>query len=84
MCDAYQKENAGDKENERVVMKFKPHIAPMKAAVLPLMKKPALEEKANALLMIFKTIFIVITMYLVQLERDTGVKMRLGLHFVSP
>ncbi len=49
MCDAYQRENAGDKENERVVMKFKPHIAPMKAAVLPLMKKPALEEKANAL-----------------------------------
>ena len=49
MCDAYQLENPGDKENERVVMKFKPHIAPIKAAVLPLMKKPALEEKANAL-----------------------------------
>ena len=49
MCDAYQLENAGDKENERVVMKFKPHVAPIKVAVLPLMKKPALEEKANAL-----------------------------------
>ncbi|MAW07241.1 MAG: glycine--tRNA ligase [Halobacteriovoraceae bacterium] len=49
MCDAYQLENAGDKENERVVMKFKPHIAPVKVAVLPLMKKPQLEEKANAI-----------------------------------
>ena len=49
MSDAYRLENAGDKENERVVMKFKPHLAPVKVAVLPLMKKAPLEEKASAL-----------------------------------
>lgn len=50
MCDAYRLENEGDKENERVVMKFKPSIAPIKAAVLPLMKKGGLEEEARKLL----------------------------------
>ena len=49
MSDAYRLENAGDKENERVVMKFKPHLAPVKVAVLPLMKKAPLEEKASSL-----------------------------------
>ena len=53
MSDAYRLENAGDKENERVVMKFKPHLAPVKVAVLPLMKKAPLEEKASALLKTF-------------------------------
>ena len=43
-------ENAGDKENERTVMKFHPSLAPIKAAILPLMKKPELEEVANKIL----------------------------------
>ncbi len=47
MCDAYRLENEGDKQNERTVMKFSPKIAPIKAAILPLMKKPALEEIAS-------------------------------------
>ncbi len=46
MCDAYRKEFEGDKERERVVMKFNPKMAPIKVAVLPLMKKPLLEEIA--------------------------------------
>lgn len=46
MCDAYRVENKGEKE-ERVVMKFHPAIAPIKAAILPLSKKPALEEIAK-------------------------------------
>ncbi len=50
MCDAYRKENEGDKENERVVMKFHPRIAPIKVAVLPLMKKGGLQEEAQKVL----------------------------------
>ncbi len=49
MCDAYRVENKGEKE-ERTVMKFAPKIAPIKAAVLPLMKKPPLEELARKLI----------------------------------
>ena len=49
MCDAYRVENQGDKEKERVVMRFKPTIAPIKVSVLPLMKKPKLEEVARKL-----------------------------------
>lgn len=49
MCDAYRKEFEGDKEKERVVLKFDPKVAPIKVAVLPLMKKDGLEEKARGL-----------------------------------
>jgi len=49
MCDAYRLENEGDKENERVVLKFHPKLAPIKVAVMPLMKKPELEEVSNKL-----------------------------------
>jgi glycyl-tRNA synthetase len=50
LCDAYRLENEGDKENERTVMKFHPSLAPVKACVLPLMKKPELEEVGNKIL----------------------------------
>jgi glycyl-tRNA synthetase len=50
MCDAFRVENEGDKQNERTVLKFDPKIAPIKVAVLPLMKKDGLEEKAMNLL----------------------------------
>lgn len=50
MCDAYRLENEGDKENERVVMKFNPKIAPIKVAILPLMKKGGLQEEGRKLL----------------------------------
>jgi glycyl-tRNA synthetase len=49
MADAYRKEFEGDKEKERVVLKFDPKVAPIKVAVLPLMKKDGLEEKARNL-----------------------------------
>ena len=48
LCDAYAVENAGAKE-ERVVMRFKPHLAPIKVAVMPLMKKEPLEEISRPL-----------------------------------
>ena len=46
MCDAYRVENQGDAETERTVFRFHPALAPIKAAVMPLMKKPELEEIA--------------------------------------
>lgn len=49
MCDAYRLENEGDKEKERVVMKFAPHLAPIKVAVLPLVKKDVIAEPATKL-----------------------------------
>lgn len=48
LCDAFRVENPGAKE-ERVVLGFKPAMAPIKVAVMPLMKKAPLEEKARPL-----------------------------------
>lgn len=49
LCNAYNIENAGTKE-ERVVLKFKPHLAPIKIAIMPLMKKTELQEVARDIL----------------------------------
>jgi glycyl-tRNA synthetase len=49
MCDAYRLENEGDADKERSVMKFHPALAPIKVAILPLAKKPEIEEIANKL-----------------------------------
>lgn len=49
MCDAYRLENAGDPNLERSVMKFHPALSPIKAAIMPLSKKPELEEISNKL-----------------------------------
>mgnify|MGYP005637680967 FL=1 len=49
MCDAYRLENEGDKEKERTVMKFDPKIAPVKVAILPLVKKEVLDTPARKL-----------------------------------
>lgn len=47
ICNAYSEENVGDGE-PRIVLKFKPNIAPVKVAVFPLMKnKPELVAKAK-------------------------------------
>jgi glycyl-tRNA synthetase len=48
LCDAYRVENPGEKE-ERTVMGFIPSMAPIKIAVLPLMKKEPLTDKARPL-----------------------------------
>lgn len=47
LCDSYRVENEGDKEKQRVLMKFQPKIAPVKAAVLPLVKKEQLDSPAK-------------------------------------
>jgi glycyl-tRNA synthetase len=51
LCEAYDVEDLtkeGGKKDERTVMRFKPCIAPIKVAILPLLKnKPELVEKAK-------------------------------------
>ena len=49
LCDAYRVENAGDKDKERIVMRFANHLAPIKAAIMPLVKKAPLEDLATKL-----------------------------------
>ncbi|HVJ64849.1 MAG TPA: glycine--tRNA ligase [Bdellovibrionota bacterium] len=45
LCDAYHEDAA----NERIVLRFVPALAPVKVAVLPLSKKPELEEISKPL-----------------------------------
>jgi len=50
LCDAYHEEVVDPEKNDtRVVMKFAPSIAPIKCAVLPLVKKDGLAEIAQNL-----------------------------------
>jgi glycyl-tRNA synthetase len=49
LCDAYRLENEGDKENERTVLRLHPKLAPIKVAVLPLVKKEKLDVPARQL-----------------------------------
>ncbi len=49
ICNAYKEEELEDKSS-RVVMQFVPKLAPVKIAVLPLMKKDGLPEKAKEIL----------------------------------
>ena len=61
LLDAYDEEETTDvngKADTRVVLRLSPRIAPIKAAILPLMKKPELTEIAREL---FQTV-----------ERETG------------
>jgi glycyl-tRNA synthetase len=50
LCEAYHEDEAPDEKGQmqtRVVMKFHPRIAPIKAAVFPLVKKDGLPEIAH-------------------------------------
>ena len=49
-----------DKENNRIVLKLSPKIAPIKAAICPLTKKDGLPEKAREIMDILKPKFKVI------------------------
>lgn len=50
-CNAYTRETTGEEDNvkERTYLKLHPALAPIKAAVLPLVKKDGLAEKAQAI-----------------------------------
>lgn len=54
-CDAFTRVKDGDKE--RLFLKFHPALAPVKAAVLPLVKKDGLAEKAKAIANALKSSF---------------------------
>ena len=50
LCEAYHEDTAPDEKGEpqtRVVMRFHPRLAPLKAAVLPLVKKEGMPEIAE-------------------------------------
>jgi glycyl-tRNA synthetase len=52
LCDSYRLEKTVDengKEDERTVLRLAPHLAPLKVAIMPLMKKAPLEEIAEKL-----------------------------------
>jgi len=52
LCESYHLDQAPDangKMEERLVMRFHPRLAPVKAAVFPLMKKEGMPEKAQSL-----------------------------------
>ncbi len=53
LSHAYTEEKLED-GSERVVMKFPPVLAPIKAAILPLMKKDGLPEKAREIMDVLK------------------------------
>lgn len=52
LCNAYSEEDLseGEKTDSRVVLKFHPALAPIKATVMPLTKKDGLPEKARAIM----------------------------------
>ncbi|GAA4441126.1 glycine--tRNA ligase [Ravibacter arvi] len=54
-CNAFTKESDGEKE--RVYLKLHPALAPVKAAVLPLVKKDGLAEKAQEIVKSLKSSF---------------------------
>jgi glycyl-tRNA synthetase len=50
LCEAYHEDQAPDDKGQmqtRVVLKFHPRLAPIKAAVLPLVKKDGMPEMAQ-------------------------------------
>ncbi len=47
LCEAYAEDEIGGEK--RVVMRFHPRLAPIKAAVFPLVNKDGMPEKAHAL-----------------------------------
>ncbi len=60
LCEAYTEDTAPDehgKPAERVVMKFHPRLAPIKAAVFPLVKKDGMPELAQRIYRDLKTHF---------------------------
>ncbi|WP_419801262.1 glycine--tRNA ligase [Mucilaginibacter sp.] len=52
LINAYEEQDLseGDKKDRRIVLKFPPALAPIKAAILPLTKKDGLPEKAREIM----------------------------------
>ena len=60
LCEAYEEENVGKdgKEDYRTVLHLDPRLAPVTVAVLPLMKKDGLSEKAKEIQHLLKEDFV--------------------------
>jgi glycyl-tRNA synthetase len=61
ICNAYHEEQAPDEKGkleQRVVMKFHPRIAPVNAAVFPLVKKDGMPEAAQEIYTALKKHFV--------------------------
>lgn len=60
LCEAYEEENVGTdgKDDYRTVLHFDPRLAPVTVAVLPLMKKDGLAEKAQEIRNMLKEDFM--------------------------
>lgn len=61
LCEAYEEENvadAGEPEDYRTVLHLHPKLAPVTVAVLPLMKKDGLAEKAKEIQHLLKEDFV--------------------------
>ncbi|MEZ6140394.1 MAG: glycine--tRNA ligase [Zavarzinella sp.] len=62
ICEAYTEDKVPDAKGnleERLLMKFHPRLAPVKAAILPLVKKDGMPEKAMALYRELKKHYVV-------------------------
>src|SRR4051812_2327896 len=62
LCEAYHEDQAPDDKGDmqtRTVMKFNPRIAPVKAAVFPLVKKDGMPEAAKEIYTALKRRFVV-------------------------
>ncbi len=62
LCEAYHEDHAPDDKGDmqtRTVMKFHPRIAPVKAAVFPLVKKDGMPEAAKEIYTALKKRFVV-------------------------
>ncbi|MDX2188492.1 MAG: glycine--tRNA ligase [Bacteroidota bacterium] len=62
LCNAYTEENigSGEEQKERVYLKIHPALAPVKAAIFPLVKKDGLPEKAREIVEMLKYDFNVV------------------------
>ena len=61
LCEAYHEDQAPDEKGDmqtRMVMKFHPRIAPVKAAVFPLVKKDGMPEAAKEIYTALKKRFV--------------------------
>jgi glycyl-tRNA synthetase len=61
LCEAYHEDQAPDEKGDmqtRVVMKFHPRIAPVKAAVFPLVKKDGMPDAAKEIYTALKKRFV--------------------------
>ncbi len=57
LCESYQEDQAPDEKGEmqtRTLLKLHPKLAPIKAAIFPLIKKDGMPEKATAIYRAFK------------------------------